>query len=179
MKNEAGVSAKVKERRRSMINLLISSEEAISGEALAKQFAVSRQIVVQDIAALKQEGCEILSTRYGYMVRKIPYAQRVFKVWHTREDTKDELFTIVSLGGIVVDVFVWHRVYGKIEAPLNITNLSQVEQFLEGVRSGKSTELMSITGGYHYHTVRAESEEILGRIEAALAEKQLLVPELE
>lgn len=179
MKNGATVSVKVKERRRAIVNLLMSSHEPISGDLLAKQFHVSRQIVVQDITALKESGCEILSTRHGYTVRKTPFVQRVFKVWHTKEDTKDELACIVSLGGIVADVFVWHKVYGKVEAPLNISTIAQVEQFLEGVRSGKSTELMSITGGYHYHTVRAESEEILDRIEAMLHKKQLIAPELE
>lgn len=45
-----------------------------------------------------------------------------------------------------------------------------IKQFIEGVRSGKSSELMNITGGYHYHTVRAESEDILNRIQNALEE---------
>ena len=46
------------------------------------------------------------------------------------------------------------------------------------VRTGKSTELMSITGGYHYHTVRAENEEILDNIEKVLNEKGFLVCEI-
>ena len=46
-----------------------------------------------------------------------------------------------------------------------------IKQFIEGVRSGKSTELMNITGGYRYHTVRAESEDILNRIQNALEER--------
>jgi transcriptional regulator of NAD metabolism len=37
---------------------------------------------------------------------------------------------------------------------------------------------MHITGGYHYHTVRAESEEILDRIGARLAERGFLAPEI-
>ena len=78
----------------------------------------------------------------------------------------------------MVDVFVWHKVYGKIEAPLNIFSRHHVKQFLEGVRTGKSTELMNITGGYHYHTVRADSEEILDKIEAALKEKNYIAPEI-
>ena len=46
------------------------------------------------------------------------------------------------------------------------------------VRSGKSTELMAITGGYHYHTVRAESEEVLEQIAAALHDKNYIAPEI-
>ena len=178
MKNYDIVAAKVKERRREILQLLSAGTEPMSGTALAKHFSVSRQIVVQDIAALKEQGIEILSTRYGYIMQKTPYAERVFKVWHTREQTEDELSLIVSLGGTVVDVFVWHKVYGKIEASLNIYSSLGISQFLEGVRSGKSTELMSITGGYHYHTVRAESEEILDRIEEKLNERKYIVPEI-
>ena len=52
-----------------------------------------------------------------------------------------------------------------------------VKQLMEGVKSDESGELMSVTGGYHYHTVRADSEEILDRIEATLIEKGYAVPE--
>ena len=86
--------------------------------------------------------------------------------------------TIVNLGGTVVDVFVWHKVYGKMTAPLNIFSSLHIKQFIEGVRSGKSTELMNITGGYHYHTVRAESESVLDEIEQALKAKNYIAPEI-
>ena len=111
-------------------------------------------------------------------MQKSPLSERVFKVRHTTEQTEDELSCIVDLGGTVVDVFVWHKVYGKIEATLNIFSRMHVKQFLEGVRMGQSTELMHITGGYHYHTVRADNEAVLDLIEAALSEKNYIVPEL-
>ena len=114
----------------------------------------------------------------GYVMQSSPLAERVFKVKHTTEQTEDELSSIVGLGGTVVDVFVWHKVYGKIEATLNIFSPMHVKQFMEGVRTGQSTELMHITGGYHYHTVRADSEAVLDRIEAVLNEKKYIVPEI-
>ena len=49
------------------------------------------------------------------------------------------------------------------------------KQFIEGVRTGKSTQLMNITGGYNYHTVRAEKEDVLDRIEEVLSEKGILL----
>lgn len=70
------------------------------------------------------------------------------------------------------------QVYGKIEASLNIFSQMHIKQFLEGVRTGQSTELMHITGGYHYHTVRADSEAVLNRIEAVLTERGYIVPEI-
>lgn len=169
---------KVAERRKAIVNLLLSAKEPISGGALAQRFNISRQIIVQDITVLKGTGYEILSTSQGYVMQKSPLAERVFKVRHTTDQTEDELSCIVNLGGTVVDVFVWHKVYGRIDAPLNIFSQMHIKQFLEGVRTGQSTELMHITGGYHYHTVRAENETVLDRIEAALVERNYVVPEL-
>ena len=165
---------KVTERRKAIVNLLLASKTPISGGELSKQFNVSRQIIVQDITVLKGLGYEIFSTHHGYVLQKSPLVERVFKLKHTTEQTEDELNSIVDLGGTVVDVFVWHKVYGRISAPLNIFSRLQVKQFLEGVRTGKSTELMNITGGYHYHTVRADSEEVLNKIENYLKEKNYL-----
>ena len=127
---------------------------------------------------LKGTGYDILSTHNGYIIQKSPLKERVFKVYHTTEQTEDELTTIVNLGGTVVDVFVWHKVYGKMTAPLNIFSSLHIKQFIEGVRSGKSSELMNITGGYHYHTVRAESESVLDEIGQALINKNYIVPEI-
>ena len=168
---------KTSERRRSIVALLRSVQEPVSGGELAEQFGVSRQIIVQDITILRGSGVDILATNRGYIMPNSAMRERVFKVCHTTEQTEDELNCIVELGGAVVDVFVWHRVYGKIEAPLNIFSKLQVSQFIEGVRSGKSTELMNVTGGYHYHTVRAESDEILERIEQALEARGYIATE--
>lgn len=165
-------------RRKEIAEVLVSSDTPVSGSALSEMFGVSRQIIVQDISLLKAAGYEILSTHHGYIVQSTPLKERVFKLKHTRDDTETELTTIVDLGGTVADVFVWHKVYGKVEAKLNIFSRMHVSQFIEGVRSGQSTELMDITGGYHYHTVRAESEEILDKIESALDSKGFIVPEI-
>ncbi len=169
---------KATERRRAIVNRLLSSAEAISGGKLSEEFGVSRQIIVQDITVLKGSGHDILSTHSGYIMRKSPLKERVFKVYHTTQQTEDELNAVVALGGTIVDVFVWHKVYGKMAAPLNIFSSMQVKQFIEGVRSGKSTELMTITGGYHYHTIRAESDEVLDAIGVVLNERGYIAPEI-
>ena len=164
------------ERRKAIVNLLLSEQEALSGSTLSERFGVSRQIIVQDITVLKGMGYDILSTHNGYIMQKSPLKERVLKLHHTTEQTEDELSLIVGLGGTVVDVFVWHKVYGKMEAKLNIFSDLHVKQFIEGVRTGKSSELMNITGGYHYHTIRADSEEILDRIENVLKERGYIAP---
>lgn len=169
---------KADERRNAIAAFLSAKDRAVAGGVLAAEFGVSRQIIVQDIAALKNAGYDILSTRHGYLIHKTPLVEQVFKVFHTTEETEDELNCVVDLGGTVVDVFVWHKVYGRIDAKLNISTRDDVQQFLEGVRSGKSSELMNVTGGYHYHTVRADSEDTLYRIAKALAEKNYIAPEI-
>lgn len=167
---------KADDRRKNIANRLLSANEAVSGTVLSNEFGVSRQIIVQDIAALKNRGYDILSTHNGYVIQKSPLKECVFKLYHTTEQTEDELNTIVDLGGTVVNVYVWHKVYGKMIAPLNIFSRHHVKQFIEGVRSGKSSELMNITGGYHYHTVRADSEKVLDLIKSALEEKGYIAP---
>lgn len=162
---------KAAERRKEIIMFLMSQKEAVSGSVLSERFGVSRQIIVQDISVLKAAGFVILSTHYGYIVQNTPFVTREIKMYHTTDQTEDELNCIVDLGGTVVDVFVWHKVYGKMSADLNIFSRLQVKQFIEGIRSGKSTELMNITGGYHYHTVRADSEKILDEIVKSLHQK--------
>lgn len=168
---------KAAERRKSIALRLSSEKEAISGSALADIYGVSRQIIVGDIAVLKGSGYDILSTHSGYVLRKSPHAERVLKLKHTVDETEEELSLIISNCGIVYDVFVRHKVYGKIAATLNIFSQHGVDKFIDDIRSGKSVELMNITGGYHYHTIRADSEEILDRIEALLAERGYLVSE--
>lgn len=167
---------KAAERRNAIANFLLAEDKAVSGGELSEKFGVSRQIIVQDITVLKGLGYDILSTHNGYIIQKSPLKERVLKLHHTTEQTEDELSLIVRLGGTVVDVFVWHKVYGKMEAKLNIFSDFHVKQFIEGVRTGKSTELMNITGGYHYHTIRAESEEVLDQIEKVLEERGYIAP---
>ena len=169
---------KADERRKEIAAYLMSQKNPVSGGNLSERFGVSRQIIVQDISVLKAAGYEILSTHSGYVVQHSPQVTRVFKVRHTKEQTEDELTTVVSHGGVVEDVFVWHKVYGKIEAILNISTPEQVQEFMAGIRAGKSAELlMNVTDGYHYHTVRADTEEILDKIAQAIS--PYLVPEEE
>lgn len=167
---------KAEQRRRSIADLLLTKPEPIAGGELSRMFGVSRQIIVHDISLLKAKGFDILATHSGYILRGSPLVERVFKIWHTSEKTEDELNLIVENGGTIVDVFVWHKAYGKMEAKLNIGTKEQVAKFIESVREGDSVELMQITGGYHYHTIRAENEAVLYRIEQALEKNGFLAP---
>ena len=163
------------ERRTKIVELIQNSEKPLSGTALAKQCDVSRQVIVQDIALIRASGYDIISTNRGYIIQEPLVRERVFKVNHTDEQLEEELYSIIDLGGTVVNVMVNHRVYGHMEAELRINSRRKVEAFMEDIRSGKSSPLKNITSGYHYHTVTADSEAILNLIENALKMKGYLV----
>ena len=127
---------KAQNRRKEMAVLLANANAAVSGDALSARFGVSRQIVVQDIATLREQGYEIQATHYGYVLKATPLLERVFTVNHSQEQTVDELELIIAQGGIVKDVFVEHKIYGKIVAPLNIHNKRHIDKFLDGVCVG-------------------------------------------
>lgn len=162
------------ERRDCILKMLIASDTPISGSSLAKQLAVSRQIIVQDVALLRANGTKILSTNQGYMLQENDVASRVFKVIHTDEETEEELSMFVDLGGRVQDVFVYHKAYGILRANLDIRSRLDVSHFMENIRTGKSTPLKNVTSGYHYHTVYAKSEQILDLIQEKLQERGFL-----
>ena len=161
------------ERRNEIIRTIKDSIKPIAGSKLADKYEVSRQVIVQDIALLRAAGYDILSTNRGYYIRK--HMVRIYKVSHTDEEMEDELNTIVDMGGKVIDVYINHKVYGRIRAELNIDSRRQVEEFLETIYSGKSSPLKNITSNYHYHTIEADSEKTFELIEKALKEKNYLV----
>lgn len=164
------------ERRKILLTRIQQSHTPISGSALGKETGVSRQVVVQDIALLRTEGYPIMSTTKGYYLQRTEQKQcvRIVKVCHTDEQVEDELNSIVDLGGTVLDVIVNHRAYGKMTAALNIKSRRDVRVFAEHIRSGKSTPLLNVTSGYHFHTIGADSEAVLDEIEEMLRQKGYL-----
>lgn len=162
------------DRRKMLLSMMRETDVPVSGTALGKKTGVSRQVVVQDIALLRTEGYPIVSTARGYIIDEPKEVCRMIKVCHTNEQVEDELTTIVDLGGSVVNVMVNHRVYGKLDAPLNIKNRRDVAKFVNDLKTGKSTPLLNVTSGYHFHKVSAETEEILDEIEEALRRKNYL-----
>ena len=163
------------ERREYIIKCIKNSNKPISGTKLAEICEVSRQVIVQDIALIRASGYDIMSTNRGYVIQEQKVCTRTFKVQHSEEQVEDEMNSIVDLGGKLLNVRVNHRIYGKMEAVLNVGSRRKVQEFMEDIRNGKSSPLMRITSNYHYHTVEAESEDILDEIEAMLWEKGMLI----
>ena len=160
------------ERRNKIMEILLAAKEPVPGSELALKLDVSRQVIVTDIAIL------IIATNNGYILLKSSSTRRIFKVNHTDEQIEEELTCISDLGGTVLDVYIEHKVYGTMSAPLNISSRRDVQNFLNDIKSGVSTPLKNITHGYHYHTVEAKSEEILDEIENSLKKKGFLIESL-
>ncbi len=166
-----------KNRREKLIELLTTSKEPLSGSELAKILGVSRQVIVQDIALIRANNKNILSTNKGYLlyVQEPQKYNRCYLVKHTTEQIEEELCAIVDNGGKVLDVIVMHDIYGQIETDLIINNRQDVYDFVKKIQERKTTPLKELTDGIHLHTVEADSEEILDRIEKVLLDKNFLL----
>ena len=162
------------ERREQILKILRDSDKPVAGTELAKQMDVSRQVIVQDMALIRANGIDVVSTNRGYIIVEEKAAQRVFKVIPTDEQVEEELNLFVDHGARVEDVFVYHRVYGVIKVPMNIRSRRDVRKYMEDISSGKSTNLKNLTSNYHYHTIIAEDEQVLDQIQEELSARGFL-----
>ncbi len=162
------------ERREQMIALLKGANQPISGTALAKALNVSRQVVVQDIALLRAQKQDIISTCRGYIIQQKAVCKRIFKVKHSDEQMEEELNLFVDFGGVVEDEFVYHKVYNVIRAEVSLKSRRDIAAYMEKLKSGISKPLKDVTSGYHYHTISAENEQILDQIQEELERRGFL-----
>ena len=104
------------QRREAIAKAIKISTKPISASALAKQFHVSRQIVVGDVALLRASGCSIIATPRGYVNQEKDVEEQGFlhtiAVQHNMEQLEDEIYTIVDLGGHCRTPILW-RIKGK------------------------------------------------------------------
>lgn len=166
---------KASERRSEILSFIGNSDNPVPANALSEKFNVSRQVIVQDIAILRANGYDVTATNRGYVLNVKVQATRVFKCRHSLDELVGEGVLVINAGGRIEDIFVNHRVYGRISARLDLYNRTHVEELYRSLVSGASKPLMSVTDGYHYHTVSADSEATLDKIESLLREKGFLI----
>lgn len=150
----------------------------VPGTELARHFRVSRQCVVQDIAILRAERNDIISTPQGYRLppKQTSDAQRaVIACQHGPERTEEELNIFVDNGVRVLDVVVEHALYGEMRGALTIESRADVQDFLKRWRSTKASLLSSLTRGVHLHTVEASKAEMIARAKAELHARGILL----
>ena len=167
------------QRRAKLLQILREQGTPLSGTALAKTFGVSRQVIVQDIALMRAENHDIMSTNKGYLYRteeaRDHCPKRVFYVKHTTDQVLEEFLTITELGGRVLDVAVEHEIYGQIRVDLLIESPQDAREFSDKLLSCRDNPLKVLTDDCHYHTVTAPSEKLLDLIEGELKEKGYLL----
>lgn len=158
------------ERRKKIIDILLSKDEPISGSVLANKLNVSRQVIVQDMALLRASDKNILSTSKGYMIfsslSSYNTHKRCIKVKHRDRDIRREMEIIVDCGGKMLDTIVEHEIYGQISVDLFIESYDDIDKFL--AKKPEQKTLLSLTNGVHYHTIEAKTEDALDKIEKNL-----------
>jgi uncharacterized protein len=168
------------DRRRKLWDQIRNHKGVIAGSELARQFGISRQSLVQDVAILRASGKEILSTPQGYRLATVPTTlpkvhRAVLAAQHAPERTEEELHILVDNGVKVLDVIVEHPLYGELRGALMLSSRADVADFMKRWRGTKTTLLSSLTRGVHLHTVEAAKQESIERAKAELHARGLLL----
>ena len=152
------------QRRKVILERLTEADAPLSASVLAGELGVSRQIVVGD------------ATPRGYQLHPAArgYTGILACVHSTADQMREELYTVVDQGGIVVDVAVENPLYGELRGNLNLASRYDVDHFIQQAADTPECLLSRMTGGVHLHTLSCPTPEAFRRIEAALDAKGLL-----
>ena len=164
-------------RREEILRILGESDDCISAAQLAERFGVTRQIIVSDVALLRDNGHRIAATRRGYRLEKLPGQGQMESILcrHSSDQVLDEFYAVVDNGGSVVNVMVEHPVYGAISAELNISSRYDAQEFVKRMQSANAPQLSDLAGGVHIHMLCVPDRETYQRIAAELEQKGILV----
>ena len=166
------------ERRQAISRLLTGAKGPVSAAALAREFSVSRQIIVGDVALLRAGGLDIAATPRGYVLSgQRPGRVRTLACRHRSDEMERELNAIVDQGCTVLDVIVEHPIYGQLTGPLHISSRYEVSQFVSRCREQSAAPLSLLTEGIHLHTVVCPDEDSFRRVRLALKELGILLEE--
>jgi transcriptional regulator of NAD metabolism len=176
---QTGAARTGADRRRKIWERMRAHKGSLLGSELAREFGISRQSLVQDVAILRASGKEILSTPQGYRLpaaAPAPTAHRaILASQHAPERTEEELHILVDNGVKVLDVLVEHPLYGELRGSLMLSSRADVADFMKRWRSTKTTLLSSLTRGVHLHTVEAARREEIERAKAELHARGFLL----
>lgn len=165
-----------KQRLEQLAETLENSREPISGTTLATTLEVSRQAIVQDIATLRERGLPVVATSRGYHLERAPSPyRRILAIRHEPDRIFEELSLIVSLGGRVLDVLVDHPVYGELRGNINVGSPDEITRFVTLMETTGRRPLLTLSDGFHLHTIEAPDEATLHTIEESLKETGFLV----
>ncbi len=166
-------------RREKILDILKKEKEPVSASALAREFSVSRQIIVGDVAILRAAGEEIAATPRGYRLQGEQTEGLIRRVAcvHDVGSMEEELNICVDNGCGVLDVIVEHPVYGQLTGVLQVRSRYDVSQFIAKAEEEGAHALSELTDGVHLHTLSCPSEEAFERVRTALGEAGYLYEE--
>lgn len=170
------------QRRTKLLERLKQSAVPVSGASLAREFSVSRQIIVGDIGIIRAMGVDIYATPRGYLIPPAVSESKLLATICCRHDAaglRRELDIIVDNGGKVRDVIVEHPLYGEIRGDLLISTRRDVTEFLQRMELCRAHPLLIVTGGVHLHTIEVPDQETLALIRGELQAEGLLVESAE
>ena len=163
-------------RRAAILSVLERAEHPVSAAALAREFSVSRQIIVGDVALLRAGGLSIAATPRGYMLPEERSGLiRTLACRHRVDQMETELNAIVDQGCTVIDVIVEHPIYGQLTGPLQLSSRYDVAQFVARCRQADALPLSNLTEGIHLHTISCPNETTFQRVRAALEQLGVLL----
>ncbi len=165
------------QRRDLLLTKLKTAQRPLTGTALARELGVSRQIIVGDIAIIRAAGAEVYATPQGYLIppERLTGCLSTVACRHTRVDLEKELTIIIDNGGKVRDVIVEHPLYGEISANLMLSSRREIQDFIKKLTASGAEPLAIVTGGVHLHTIEANDEAVLTKIEEELRAEGFLV----
>ena len=164
------------QRRAAIAQCLRRAAKPVSAAALAREFSVSRQIIVGDVALLRAGGLDIAASPRGYLLSKSATGlRRTLACRHGFDQMEEELNAIVDQGCTVADVIVEHPIYGQLTGALELSSRYEVGLFVRRCREQAAAPLSQLTEGIHLHTVVCPDEEAFGRARDALKELGVLL----
>lgn len=162
-------------QRQEAIKAALSNPEAvISANQFAKQFMVSRQTIVGDIALLRARGEQIIATPQGYRYQTKQHHSTIIVVQHDAKQIEAELTALVNAGVTVADVQVDHPVYGLLKGELAIQSITDVKQFVYHLSMTSGEPLSALTNGLHMHCIEYDDIANLQKAKDALQELHIL-----
>lgn len=170
---------KNQQRREKILEILRNATGPITGDQLAEDLNVSRQVIVLDMALLRSAGTAIVSTRRGYQINgRSLTASFDCRYKDLQSDSAlEEMNAVVDNGGMISSVTILPDFCGPIQAYLNLKNRRDVKQYIESFRKYNLPLIATLSHGYHTLMVAADSQEELGAIRDALRELGVLVEE--
>lgn len=164
-------------RKIAIKNQLLETKTPIKAGTLAKQFEVSRQTIVGDIALLRAQGEPIISTSRGYEYAKNHRFEEIIVCRHFPDQAEREMELIVKEQVTIKDVMIDHPLYGQLVGQIRVQNSNDVKQFMQHVREAKGHLLSELTDGIHSHTLAADKMENIEKAKEQLKKVGILYKE--